>query len=117
MKDLKKQYPYMEKCIKKIALSSNSNQKWLGQIFSYDGTAGQYKKFTLPLPTKWLKRTITVAEATELLNNKIPFNAKKVDSNILIVYEKSQKSQIDTVLNNFRQRNSQQQNNNPKLKR
>ncbi|MDD6489218.1 MAG: hypothetical protein PUG48_05325 [Clostridia bacterium] len=108
---LTQQYPYIKKCVRDIVFGNTSKNNSLNKFFDYDGTAGQYKKYNLPLPTKnvagnLLKRTVTIEEATELLNNKIPFNAKKIDTNVLIVFDKSLKSKIDDVITKLHQKNN-----------
>lgn len=44
VKELKKQYPYMEKCVREIHQADVSNVHSLNQYFSYDGTPGQYEQ-------------------------------------------------------------------------
>lgn len=44
IRDIKKQYPYLEKCIKEIHQADISNVHSLNQYFSYDGTPGQYER-------------------------------------------------------------------------
>ncbi len=111
IKDLKTLYPHLDKSIRDIRVGSFLELNSLNFLFSYDGTAGKYKRYNLPLQPKntasnLLKRTVTIEEAAELLNNKIPFNAKKVDTKVLIFFDKSLKTKIDDVINKLHQKNN-----------
>lgn len=44
LRDIKSQYPYLEKCIKEIHQADVSNVHSLNQYFSYDGTPGKYER-------------------------------------------------------------------------
>lgn len=44
IKEMKKQYPYLEKCVREIHQADVSNVHSLNQYFSYDGTPGQYEQ-------------------------------------------------------------------------
>lgn len=44
IRDIKKQYPYLDKCIKEIHQADISNVHSLNQYFNYDGTPGQYER-------------------------------------------------------------------------
>lgn len=122
--DLLKQYPYIEKCVRDMTVTSVSKNTSLNVYFSYDGTAGQYKKFNVPLPPKkqavkdWLRKNITFDELAELINKGVPLHSKKVGKDdFLIIFEKRFQPQVDKILDDFKQKNSQQQNNNPRPKR
>lgn len=109
--NLLQKHPYIEKCVRDISFTNSPKKTSLNTMFSYDGTAGKYKRYNLPLQTKntasnLFKRTVTIEEATELLNNKIPFNAKKVDTKVLIFFDKSLKTKIDDVINKLHQKNN-----------
>lgn len=122
--DLKRQYPYIEKCVRHITFGNAPKNNSLDRFFSYDGTAGQYKKFNVPLPPKkqavkdWLRKNITFDELAELINKGVPLHSKKVGKDdFLIIFEKRFQPQVDKILDDFKQKNSQQQNNNPRPKR
>lgn len=44
IRDMIRQYPYLDKCIKEIHQADISNVHSLNQYFSYDGTPGQYER-------------------------------------------------------------------------
>lgn len=44
IKELRKQYSYLEKCVREIHQADVSNVHSLNQYFSYDGTPGQYEQ-------------------------------------------------------------------------
>lgn len=44
IKELKKQYPYLEKCVREIHQTDVSNIHSLNQYFTYDGTPGKYEQ-------------------------------------------------------------------------
>lgn len=108
---LTKQHPYLKKCVRDIMFGNTAKNNSLNSFFDYDGTAGQYKRYNLPLQTKntasnLLKRTVTIEEAAELLKNKIPFNAKKVDTKVLILFDKALRTKVDKVINKLHQKNN-----------
>lgn len=43
IQDIKRHYPYLEKCIREIHQADVSNVHSLNQYFAYDGTPGQYE--------------------------------------------------------------------------
>lgn len=100
--DLVKEYPYIEKCVRDMTVTSVSKNTSLNYHFSYDGTAGQYKKFEVK-PKKFdmdnlHAREVTKDELTKLIDSKIPFLANETKDKIYVAYDKSLKAKIDEIL-------------------
>lgn len=83
IRDIKKQYPYLEKCIKEIHQADISNVHSLNQYFSYDGTPGQYERAQDKDKSDRQKRELPERPSVhkQLEKNKAAIRDKEKDQN------------------------------------
>lgn len=82
IQDIKRHYPYLEKCIREIHQADVSNVHSLNQYFAYDGTPGQYER----PPGK-------TAEGHERETRGKPSVRKRLEKNKAVVNEKNLSSE------------------------
>lgn len=110
IKDLKNQYPYLDKCVRDISLSSISisRNKNLNQLFSYDGTAGKYKTAAkVKREPKILYSSVTPKQLQKLIDSGIPFEMKRSPTDCMIRYSSEHRDKIEKILSSVKKQNRQ----------